>query len=151
MSSARRPVQMLRCWLTCCALLLGSTALAQNSWLPIDPGAARCTAGGESATLENAALRFTVAIQDARLRLQNFDNRLSGAVHPLTGELYSLEFRDGRRLAASAMRIAGRISCDQLPAAPAAVRGAARRAGVQLTATLKDERTGLLLEWRLIL
>lgn len=48
---------MFRCWLPWCALLLGPTALAQVSWLPVDPGAARCTAGGNSATLENAALR----------------------------------------------------------------------------------------------
>ena len=142
---------MLRCWLTCCALLLGSTALAQNPWLPLEPGVARCTAGVDSATLENAALRFSLGIQDARLQPQNFDNRLSRAVHPLAGELYSLEFRDGRRLAASAMRLTSPVSCNQLRAAPAAVRGAARRAGAELRATLKDERTGLLLEWRLIL
>ena len=142
---------MLRCWLTCCALLLGSTAHAQNPWLPIDPGAARCTVGSDHATLENAALRFSVAIQDARLQPQNFDNRLTGAVHSMAGELYTLEFRDGRRLAANAMRIAGRISCDRLPADPAAVRGAARRAGVELSATLRDERSGLQLEWRLLL
>ena len=88
---------MLRCLLTCCALLLGSAAVAQNPWQPIDPGAARCVAGESSATLENAALRFSVAIHGAELRPQNFDNRLSGTAYALAGELYSLKFLDGRR------------------------------------------------------
>jgi hypothetical protein len=124
---------------------------AQDPWLPIDPGAARCVAGENSATLENAALRFSVAIQGAQLRPQNFDNRLSGVAHPLAGELYALKLRDGNLLNASSMRVVGRVACSHISEMPTAVRGAARRAAVQLTATLQDARTGLTLNWRLIL
>ncbi len=124
---------------------------AQGSWLPSDPGAARCAADGNSATLENAALRFSVAIQGAALHPRSFDNRLSGVGHPLTGELYSLNFRDGSLLNAGSMQVVGRVACSRLSAVPAAVRGSARRAGVQLKATLQDARSGLTLDWRLIL
>jgi hypothetical protein len=142
---------MLRCLLTCAALLVGPKAFAQDPWLPIDPGPAGCAANGASATLENAALRFSVSLQGSRLRPGQFDNRLTGAAHPLPGELFSLEFRDGRRLAASAIPIAGHISCGRLPADPGAVRGALRHPGAELAATLVDEATGMLLEWHLIL
>ncbi len=144
-------MRIFRCWLSCCALLLGSAVCAQNPWLPRDPGAARCTAGDNSATLENSGLRFSVAILGAGLRPRNFDNLLNGTAHPLVGELYSLKFRDGSLLSASNMHVVGRVACSPLSAVPAAARASARRAGMQLTATLQDTRTGLTLDWRLIL
>jgi hypothetical protein len=142
---------MFRCCLMCCALLLGSTALAQNPRLPPDPGVAQCKVGAHSATLDNAALRLVVALQGVGVHPQNFDNRLTGAAHVLAGELYSLQLRDGRRLDASSMRLVGQIACRPMAAVPAAVRASAQRAGMQLAATFRDEDSGLLVEWRLIL
>ena len=140
-----------RCWLASCALLVSCKGFAQDPWLPIDPGPARCTVSDRSAALDNLALRLSVVIGNAQLRLQDFDNRLSGVVHPLAGELYTLTLRDGTRLATSAMHIADRVTCEHMPAERSAARGAARHAGVVLRATLQDERTGLLVKWRLIL
>ncbi len=149
--SARRALNVLRHGWLWCALFLGPAGLAQVFWLPVDPSAARCSATGSAATLENAALRFVVSTQDPRLHPLYFDNRLSGTIHSLVGEMYSMKWRDGADLAASAMRIRGAISCKPLPETSEAVRVAERRAGVALVGTLEDERTGLMLEWRLIL
>ncbi len=107
--------------------------------------------GENSATLDNAALRLVVAIPATGLRPQSFDNRQTAAAHVLAGELYSLQSRDGHRLDASSMRLVGGPVCSQVAAVPAAVRASAQRAGMQLAATLRDEGSGLLVDWRLIL
>ena len=36
-------------------------------WLPFDPGAARCEAGADGASLRNGALRFAVAVREGGL------------------------------------------------------------------------------------
>jgi hypothetical protein len=139
------------CWLVSCSLVISCTAWAQDFALPVDPGTARCVTGAQSGALENSALQFSVAAGDGRLRPQAFENRLAVGGHGLAGELFVLKLRNGNRLAASAMHVAGALRCDQLQAMPAASRAADQRAGVVLSARLQDEGTGMTVDWRLIL
>lgn len=132
-------------------LLAAASAYAQGPGAPVDPGTARCSAGEASGALENGALRFVIAVERAGLRPAAFDNRVTGAAHALAGELFQLKLRDGSPLAASTMHVNERIACERLSAEPAAARGVARHAGFALHASLRDQRTGLLIEWRLIL
>ena len=132
-------------------LLAAASACAQGPGAPVDPGAARCSSGEASGALENGALRFVIAVERAGLRPAAFDNRVTGAAHALAGELFQLKLRDGSPLAASTMHVNERIACERLSAEPAAARGVARHAGFALHASLRDQRTGLLIEWRLIL
>ena len=138
-------------WWAGCTLLVASMAQAQSPWLPVDPGVGRCGVTGELAALENSALRIAVTTRDGQLRPLGFDNRFKGVQHALSGEMFSIQLRDGSRTAASAMHVEGRLSCERLDAQPAAPREAARHAGTFLHAVLRDDRVGLLIDWRLTL
>ena len=138
-------------WLAGWALLVASTAQAQSAWLPVDPGVGRCGVNGELAALENSALRIAVTTRDGHLRPLSFDNRFNDDRHALSGEFFSIQLRDGTLTAASAMRVDGAVSCERLDARPAAPREAARHAGTFLHAVLRDDRIGLLIDWRLTL
>ena len=132
-------------------LLAAANAYAQAQGAPPDPGLARCSAGEANGALENGALRFAIAVERTGLRPAAFDNRITGASHALAGELFQLKLRDGSLLAASTMHVNERIACERLMAEPAAARGAARRDGFALRASLRDEHSGLIVEWRLVL
>ncbi len=146
-----RPENFLRGGMACLALLLAPVAQAEHAWLPADPGPGRCQVTDQTATLENAALRLALSAREGHLRLERLDNRFNGKPHPLSGELFILRLRDGSRVAASSMHLESEASCQPVPAEASAARAAARRPGVALHATLKDERTGLIVDWRLIL
>jgi hypothetical protein len=64
-------------WRVFSALVFGPAAFAATSWLPVNPGKVRWSAVGVLAPVGNAALRFVIGVQDARLRTQAFDNRLT--------------------------------------------------------------------------
>jgi hypothetical protein len=138
------------------ALLAASTAHAAPQalpppWLPLDPGAARCEAGAEGASLRNGALRFAVALRAGGLVPTALDNGFTGHAHPLDGDLFAVMPRGGAWVAARQFRLEGTPTCRVIPPRPDAARAADRRAGVALEAHLAEPATGLKATWRAVL
>ena len=122
--------------LAICARPPGSIAQAAEPWLPNSPGAGHCAVGSSGATLGNGALRFALSSSEQRLKplaLENAYDRINTA---LRGELFEIQLHDGRRLRASDFRLEGPLACSKLEGVPAAARGADRRDGVELRASL---------------
>ena len=138
-------------WSACCWLALGSGAVAQEAGVGMDPGVARCVVAGSVAVLENAALSVTTHGQTSGLRPGKLDNRLAGGSRELRGEWFTLQLRDGTVLNASAMQVDGRLACESLAGVSGASRASERYAGQVLHAVLRDPRSGLRVDWRLVL
>ncbi len=132
-------------------LAIAPAAFAQPPWLPVDPGKARCSTRDGVGQLENAALRFALSARQERLRPQAFDNRFTAAAHALTGELFSLKLRNGDVVAASSLHLQGVLACERIAAQPKAARAAVQRDGLALHARLRDEASGVLVDWRAVL
>ncbi|HWG11162.1 MAG TPA: enterotoxin [Rhodanobacteraceae bacterium] len=134
------------------ALLVASPLVqAAPPWLPLDPGAARCSVGGDAAQLENASLRFALATKNGALRPLAFDNRFTGDAHALHGEWFVLTTRDGRTIPSGKLQLEGPVACEKVPAMPGASRAAPARGGMALRATLADAGDDLRIEWRVVL
>lgn len=132
--------------------VLAVRASAQDFGVFADPGPARCLAPGAVATLADSALRLDISLAGgAGPRPNRLDNSLAGTSRALAGELFELKLRDGSVLAASAMKPAAPPECEPLAAEPTASREALRHAGWALHARLADPRSGLLVDWRLVL
>jgi hypothetical protein len=125
--------------------------MAQEAGVAMDPGAARCAVADSHAVLENAALRLSSDGQAAGPRPGKLDNRFADGSRELRGEWFTLQLRDGTVLKASAMQMEGRPACESLAAAADASRASERYAGQALHAVLRDPRTGLRVDWRLVL
>lgn len=117
-------------------LSAGSIAQAAEPWLPNSPGAGHCTVSGDDSTLGNGALRFSLSAGENRLRPLALENAYDSIHTVLRGELFEIQLRDGRHLPASAFRLQGPPACFKLEGVPAAARGADRRNGVELRASL---------------
>jgi hypothetical protein len=133
--------------------LAGVQALADSPalpppWLPLDPGAARCSVNGVDAELGNQALRFALTSRDGVLTPAAFDNGFTQAAHALHGELFAVTLRDKKRIGANAFRLDGAPTCGAIRGNAGAARAAERRSGVALAATLTDAATGLRVTWR---
>jgi hypothetical protein len=136
--------------------LTGARALAASPslpppWLPLDPGAARCSVDGAAAELGNRALRFALAAHGDALAPVAFDNGFTQTPHALKGELFSVTTRDKKRLAASQFHLDGLPTCGAVAGRAGAARAAERRSGVALSATLTEAGTGLHVTWRAVL
>ncbi|HJU07298.1 MAG TPA: enterotoxin [Rhodanobacteraceae bacterium] len=129
-------------------LFITSAAFAAPPWLPRDPGAAHCAVRDGVAQLDNEVLRFEADATDGALRPAAFDNRFTGNARTLQGELFSLKPREGDEIPASALKLAGKIVCENIAVQPNASRAANRRKGVALKATLNDAAHGLTVQWR---
>ena len=120
-------------------------------WLPLDPGAARCSVADGNAELRNASLRFALAVHDGVLAPATFDNGFTRAPHALKGELFSVTTRDKKRVGSGEFRLDAPPACETIVGRPEAARAADRRAGVALAATLTQASTGLRVTWRAVL
>ncbi len=117
-------------------------------WLPLDPGAARCSVNGADVELGNQALRFALAAHDGILAPVAFDNGFTRTPHALQGELFSVTTRDKKRIVANAFHLEGAPTCGAVHGVAGAARAAERRSGVVLSATLTEATTGLRVTWR---
>jgi hypothetical protein len=117
-------------------LRAGSIAQAAEPWLPNSPGAGHCAVTGDGATLGNGALRFALSSSEHRLRPLALENAFDRINTALRGELFEIQLHDGRHLRASDFRLQGPLACSKLAGVPAAARGADRREGVELRASL---------------
>jgi hypothetical protein len=120
-------------------------------WLPLDPGAARCSTADGTAQLQNEALRFALTTRGGVLAPAALDNRFTQAPHGLEGELFSVTTRDRTRSGSNEFRLAAPPACGAIAPRPAAARAADRRAGVELRATLTQAGSGLRISWRAVL
>jgi hypothetical protein len=101
--------------------------------------------------LANQALSATFTVAENRLLPGVIEDRLSGRTLPAPEELFSLVFRDGHVLDASAMRLTGAVADAPLVADVAATRTAERYPGRQLSATLESKDGALRVAWRAML
>ena len=138
-------------WTALLALACACAAQAAPPWLPLDPGKARCSARDGRFQLENAALRFEATTDGGALRPAALDNRFTGSAHALSGELFRYKTRGGELRAASALRLEAAPACETLGAKPGASRAAERVGGMALHARLRDEATGIVVDWRMLL
>ncbi|HEY2678687.1 MAG TPA: enterotoxin [Steroidobacteraceae bacterium] len=122
----------------CALLAVAPVSRAAEPWLPNPPGTAHCVVMSEGATLANAALRFALALSGQGLRPRSLHNAYDGIDTPLSGELFEIQLRDGKRLHASDFRLENPLTCSKLAGLPAAARAADRRDGVELRARLKQ-------------
>ena len=120
-------------------------------WLPLDPGAARCSINGADVELGNRALRLALAAHASVLMPVAFDNGFTRTPHALAGELFSVTTRDKTRRAASQFHLDALPTCGAIAGRADAARAAERRSGVALSATLTDAATGLRVTWRAVL
>ena len=112
------------------------------------PGAATVATpdDGQKFVLGNRALRATWRLMDQRLKPGLAENLLSGHKIPAPDEAFVLEYRDGRKLKASALRVTAR-GASSLPANPSASCTAERFPGKQVAATLETKDGALRVEW----
>src|SRR5581483_8943533 len=129
-------------------LFIMSAASGAPPWLPRDPGAAHCTVQNGVAQLDNLALRFEMDAKAGALRPAAFDNRFTGNTRALQGELFSLKPRKGDAILSSALKLSGKITCENITPQPNSSRAADRRKGVALKAVLSDAAQGLTVRWR---
>ena len=120
-------------------------------WLPLDPGAARCSAVDGGAELRNASLRFALAAHDGVLAPTALDNGFTQVPHALKGELFSVTTRDKKRLVSGEFHLDAPLACEAIAGRADAARAADRRSGVALVATLTQASTGLRVSWRAVL
>jgi len=120
-------------------------------WLPLDPGAARCSASGDRAELRNAALRLALSVHDGVLAPAAFDNGFAPAPNALKGELFSVTTRAKNRVGSNDFRLDAAPVCETVAGRADAARAAERRAGVALRTTLTHAATGLRVTWRAVL
>ena len=130
---------------------IAAPAVLPLPWLPLDPGAARCSVSNVGAELRDAGLRFALSVQDGVLAPAAFDNGFTQTPHPLRAELFSLTTRAKVRLGANTFHLDGAPVCETLAGRADAARAAERRAGVALRATLTQAATGLRVTWRALL
>jgi len=120
-------------------------------WLPLDPGATRCSVVDGGAELRNAALRFALSAHDGVLAPTVLDNGFTQAAHALKGELFSVTTRDNKRLGSGEFHLDAPPACETIAGRSDAARAADRRSGSALVATLTQVSTGLRVEWRAVL
>jgi hypothetical protein len=111
---------------------------AAEPWLPNPPGTGHCAAASDGATLTNASLQFALALSGQGLRPLALNNAYDGIDTRLSGDLFEIQLRDGKRLHASEFRLEGPLACSKLAGLPAAARAADRRDGVELRARLRQ-------------
>lgn len=137
------------------ARMLDASAAPQEGlappWLPSDPGQAHCQLGQDHASLNNAALRFDLALQGNSIKPALFGNGYTHTDQKLDGELFAVTTRDRKTIAASQFQLDGAPECTPVAAIPTAARAAERRAGTALTAHFHDPASGLKVTWRAVL
>lgn len=132
-------------------LATGAPAIASPASLLASGRQAHCRVSDGAGTLEAPALSFSVSSAGGSLRPEMFVSRLTGQAHSLTGELFVLALRDGRRVKTSGMQLDGAMTCGELSPVAGASQEASRLSGVALRAKLRDAGTGIEVEWRLLL
>jgi hypothetical protein len=145
----------MRCTLLLALLTALATAAGAEElpapWLPLDPGPAHCASDAQGAALENAAVRFTVKVEQQHLLPATFDNGITHEPRALTGELFSVTPRGAPAIGSSGFTLAAPPVCSELAPRPNAARAAERHSGMALDAELSDAATGLTVHWRAVL
>lgn len=111
------------------------------------PGKARATREAGRIALGNEVISVGWTIAEGHLCAGPVTDKLAGRTFPAPAEVFSLEYRDGRKLEASRMRLVGEVAESSLVADPAATCPAAHFAGKQYTATLESPDGQLRVEW----
>ena len=139
----------------CLLALVAATASAAPAalpapWLPLDPGAARCEAAEDKASLGNRALGFHIRTASGSDTLGSLHNGFTNADRALRGEPFSVTLRDKTRIGANEFHRGG-AACERIAGRQDAARAADRRDGVALVATFTHAGTGLRVTWRAVL
>ena len=148
--------QLLKPWAAAgaLALALATATAAEPAGLAFpgkNPGTAVATDTATLFTLSGHAVSASWKITDWHLRPASLTDELTGRELPPPEEAFRLEFRDGRVLKASEMRILDRPVTTVLTANPAASRTAERVPGVQVAVTLLSKDGTLKVDWKAML
>jgi hypothetical protein len=127
-------------------------AAGQDSCLfGVHTGMPEISIQGDTITLKNSVLSATWSTADGKLRGESFAGTWIPVPVPLPSNAFTLVFADGRSLAASSMRLAGRPRVEDLPPNPQAARMEEHLAGKRLIVRLEDPASKFVVVWSVIL
>jgi hypothetical protein len=108
-------------------------------------GRAQARVSAETATLSNPHVNMRWSAAGGRLRALEFS---AAALPP---DVFALALAGGRTVRSSEMNLAARVESARVAGAPKSLGRAGQRAGAQVSATFRDQRSGATVKWRALL
>ena len=139
------------------ALLLTSALVAapfavHAAELPgMTPGAATAQKQGDAATLANGVIAASWSVTGGHLAPVSLRNLADKAEFAQSGKLLFRIKTDAGEVTSATMKVVEPLKLVAIPAKPGAPRACDRFAGKAVTATLRDEASGLTVFWRALL
>jgi hypothetical protein len=117
----------------------------------VSVGLFSATGLAQTVVLSNQQVYATWRVEQNQLWPESVQDRQTGQLIPLRGELFCLVLADGSFVHGADFQLASPVRAEALPAAPGASRFAERLAGKQLVAELVSSDANLHVTWRGIL
>jgi hypothetical protein len=152
MPTRHKSIFLLRSAFLASVGLWGALAGAQDSlFLGAPPGRARAEARGSVVSLSNHALEAEWSVASGKLAGSKFVNHVTEEGFSLPRDPFTIIFKDGTRLPASAMKLVGAPRTEALAANPHSSRAADHLEGQSFLLRLQDPKQTVAVDWRVML
>ena len=152
MPTRHKSIFLLRSAFLASVGLWGALAGAQDSlFLGAPPGRARAEARGSVVSLSNHALEAEWSVASGKLAGSKFVNHVTEEGFSLPRDPFTILFKDGTRLPASAMKLVGAPRTEALAANPHSSRAADHFEGQAGLLRLQDPKQTVAVDWRVML